>query len=98
MFRSIPGRRRRGVAVSVLVVALAVPTTLALTGAFAATTSAPKTALLRQQAAQRVLKSPAARYLTWPAQVALHYQATGDRPFAQQLPIGTPSQPVLARP
>ena len=95
MFRSIPGHRRRGVAVSVLVVALAVPTTLALSGAFAATTSAPKTALLRQQAAQRVLKSPAARYLTWPAQVALHYQATGDRSFGMQPPIGSSSQPVL---
>jgi hypothetical protein len=95
MFRSILGRRRKGVVVPILAVALAVPSTLALTGAFAATTSAPTTALLRQQAAQRLLKSPAARYMTWPAQVALHYQATGDRSFAQQLPIGSPSQPVL---
>jgi hypothetical protein len=93
MFRSILGHRRRGVVISILAVALAVPTTLALTGAFAAT--APNTALARQQAAQRLLKSPAARYMTWPAQVALHYQATGDRSFAQQPPIGSASQPVL---
>lgn len=95
MLRSILGHRRRGVVVSMLAVALAVPITLALTGAFAATTSAGNTAVLRQQAAQRLLKSPAARYMTWPAQVALHYQATGDRSFSQQPPIGSSSQPVL---
>src|SRR5215475_12505672 len=94
MFRSILGHRRRGVVIPILAVALAVPTTLALTGAFAAT--APNTALVRQQTAQRLLKSPAARYMTWPAQVALHYQATGDRSFSQQLLTGSPSfQQVL---
>jgi hypothetical protein len=95
MFRSILGHRRRGVVVPILAVALAVPTTLALNGAFADTTSAAKTALLRQQAAQRLLKSPDARYMTWPAQVALHYQATGDRSFIQQPLTGNPSQPVV---
>ena len=95
MLRSIFGHRRKGVVVPILAVALAVPATLALSGAFADTASAGKTALLRQQAAQRLLKSPAARYMTWPAQVALHYQATGDRSFSQQLPIGSTSQPVL---
>jgi hypothetical protein len=95
MFRSTLGHRRRGVVVPILAVALAVPTTLALTGAFAASTSPAKTTLLRQEAAQRVLKSPAARYMTWPAQVALHYQATGDRALGQlQLP-GSTSQPAL---
>jgi hypothetical protein len=96
MFRSILGHRRKGVVVPILAVALAVPTTLALTGAFAGTTpSAAKTTLLRQQEAQRLLKSPAARYMTWPAQAALHYQATGDRAFSQQLLTGSPSQAVL---
>src|SRR5258708_29402939 len=95
MLRSILGHRRRGVVVPILAAALAVPTTLALSGAFAATTSAANTTLLRQQAAQRLLKSPAAPYMTWPAQVALHYQATGDRSFSQQLLTGSPSQPVL---
>ena len=78
-----------------LAVALAVPTSLALSGAFADTTSAAKTTLLRQQAAQHLLKSPAARYMTWPAQVALQYQATGTRSFNQQLLAGSPSQPAL---
>src|SRR6266481_210139 len=95
MLRSILGHRRKGVVVSVLAVALAVPTSLALSGAFADTTSAAKTTLLRQQAAQHLLKSPAARYMTWPAQVALQYQATGTRSFNQQLLAGSPSQPVL---
>jgi hypothetical protein len=96
MFRTILGHRRRGMVVPVLAAALAVPTTLALSGAFAGTTpSAAKTALLRQQAAQRLLKSPGARYMTWPAQVALHYQATGDRAFSQQLLAGSTAQAVL---
>jgi hypothetical protein len=95
MLRSILGHRRRGVVVPILAAALAVPTTLALSGAFADSTSAAKTTLLRQQAAQHLLNSPAARYMTWPAQVALHYQATGDRSFSQQLLTGGPSQPVL---
>ena len=96
MFRSNLGHRRKGVVVPILAVALAVPTTLALTGAFAASTpSAAKTTLMRQQAAQRLLKSPAARYMTWPAQVALHYQATGDRSFSQQLLTGSASEAVL---
>src|SRR5215472_2961170 len=95
MFRSILGHRRRGMVVPILAVALAVPTTLALSGAFADTTSAAKTTLLRQQAAQHLLKSPAARYMTWPAQVALHYQSTGDRAFSQQMLAGSTSQSVL---
>jgi len=95
VFRSIWGHRRRSVVVPILAAALAVPTTLALSGAFAATTSAAKTPLLRQQAAQRLLKSPGARYMTWPAQVALHYQATGDRSFSQQQLTGSPSEQVL---
>jgi hypothetical protein len=33
--------------------------------------------------------------MTWPAQVALHFQATGDRSFALQPPIGSSSQAVL---
>jgi hypothetical protein len=95
MFRSILGHRRRGVVVPLLAVALAVPTALALSGALADSTTAAKTTLLRQQAAQRLLKSPAARYMTWPAQVALNYQATGDRSLSQQLLTGSQSQPVL---
>jgi len=33
--------------------------------------------------------------MTWPAQVALNYQATGDRSLSQQLLTGSQSQPVL---
>jgi hypothetical protein len=95
MLRSIIGHRRRGVVIPVLAVAIAVPTTLALNGAFADSTSMAKTAVLREQAAQRLMKSPAARYLTWPAQVALDYQATGNRSFSQQPLTGSPSQTVL---
>jgi hypothetical protein len=94
MFRSILGHRRRRLAIPILAVALAVPTTLALTGAFAQTSSPIKTDLLRQQAAQHLLKTEAARVMTWPALVALHYQATGDRQFSQQLVTGNAPQPT----
>ena len=96
MLRSIHDYRRKGVVASVVAVALAVPTSLVLSGALAANTPSPaKTAQFRQQAAQRLLKSPGARYMTWPAQVALNFQATGNRSFGQQMLADSPPQSGL---
>ena len=92
MTRSILGLRR-GVAVPIVAVALAVPTTLALTGAFAADSPSPGSiAQFRQQAAERLLKSPGARYMSWPAQVAANFVATGNRSFGQQMQADSPPQ------
>jgi hypothetical protein len=93
MVRSILGHRRRGVAVSILGVALALLSTAALTGAFAGTSSTTKTITARQQAAQHILKTKAAQLMTAPAQAALHIQATGDRQLGQELVTGMPSEP-----
>ena len=94
MLRSILGHRRRGVAASILAVALAVPLTLALNGAFAASSSPTHTAALRQQAAQHLIKIGEARYMTWPAQLALHYEATGDRQLSPLSLAGNLAQPA----
>jgi hypothetical protein len=91
MTRSILGRRRRGVAVSVLAVALGLMSTAALAGAFADTSSTTRTNSARQQFAQHILKTKAAELMTAPAQAALHIQATGDRQLATELVTGTPS-------
>lgn len=93
MLRTILGHRRRGVAASILAVGLTVPITLALSGAFADSTSQAKTAELRQAAAQHLLKIRAGQLMTWPAQLALHYQATGDRQLSGLLFTGSPAQP-----
>jgi len=92
MTRSILGLRG-GVAVPILAVALAVPTTLALTGAFAADSpSAASIAQFRQQAAERLLKSPGARYMSWPAHLAVNFQATGNKSFGEQMQADSPPQ------
>ncbi len=96
MIRSILGHRRRGVAVSILAVAIALTSTAALTGAFAGTSSTTPTNLARQQVAQHLLKTEAAQLMTAPAQAALHIQATGDRQLSQGLAAGRPSGPATS--
>jgi hypothetical protein len=99
MFRSILAYRHRGVAAAVVAVAIAVPSTLALSGAFAASSSPEHMALLRQQNAQHLLKLSASHYRTWPAQLWLQMQATGNRSIAQQPFTGSPAgQPEASGP
>lgn len=87
MAHSILGRRRT--AVGVLVAGVALLSTAALTGAFAGTSNTTQVNTLRQQFAQHILKTQAARFMTWPAQVALHIQATGNRQLPQPV-VGLP--------
>ncbi|MBO0825378.1 MAG: hypothetical protein J2P27_16240, partial [Actinobacteria bacterium] len=97
MFRSILTYRHRGVAAAIVAVAIAVPSTLALSGAFAASSSNPANiALLRQQAAQRLIKLGALQHMTGPAQAALQMQATGDRSLSHRSLSGSPSRPAAS--
>jgi len=96
MVRSILGRRRKGVAVSVLAVALALTSTAALAGALAGAPSTTRTDAARQQFARHLLKTKAAQLMTAPAQAALHIQATGDRQLSQELVTGLPSEPAAS--
>jgi hypothetical protein len=77
------GRRRISVPVSVLAIATVAVTTVALAGGFAggrtAASGASGLALTRQQLAQRILKTQAARVMTSPAQTVLRMQATGSK-------------------
>jgi hypothetical protein len=68
---------------------VALLSTVALTEAFAGTSSTTPVNTLRQQFAQHILKTQAARFMTWPAQVALHLQATGNRQLTQPV-VGLP--------
>jgi hypothetical protein len=95
MVRSILGHRRKGVAISVLAVALALMSTAALAGALAGTSSTAPANSARQQFAQHLLKTEAAQLMTAPAQAALHIQATGDRQLSQQL-VTAPSEPAAS--
>ena len=95
MVRSILGHRRKGVAISVLAVALALMSTAALAGALAGTSSTVPANAARQQFAQHLLKTEAAQLMTAPAQAALHIQATGDRQLSQQL-VTAPSEPAAS--
>ena len=88
MARSILGRRRA--AVGVLVTGVALLSTVALTGAFAGTSSTTQVNTARQQFAQHILKTQMARFMTWPAQVALHIQATGNSQLTQPPAVGLP--------
>jgi hypothetical protein len=107
------GRRRIGAPVSILAVAVAAVTTVALTGAFTgARTAGPGAAgpaLTRQQFAQHILSTQAAQVMTAPAQTALRMVATGSREMptgplpGHALPAPGPAGPVsgggqLARP
>ena len=93
--RSILGRRRKGVAVFILAVALALTSTAALAGALAGAPSTTRTDAARQQFAQHLLKTKAAQLMTAPAQAALHIQATGNRQLSQQL-VTAPSEPAAS--
>ena len=92
MARSTLGRRRTA-AVGVLVTGVALLCTVTLTGAFAGTSSTTQVNSARQQLAQHILKTQMARFMTAPAQAALHMQATGSRQFTQAA-VGLP--PVRA--
>jgi hypothetical protein len=86
-----PGRRRRiGAPVSIAAIAVAVVTTVAVTGAFTSALSAAAgpagPALSRQQVAQRILGTRAAGVMTAPAQAALRMLATGSRDLSPGLP------------
>jgi hypothetical protein len=83
MARLILGRRRT--AIGVLVAGVALLSTLALTGAFAGTSSTTRTNAARVRFAQHILNTQAARFMTAPAQAALRMQATGNRQFTQGL-------------
>src|SRR5690348_18440796 len=67
--QSIFGRRRT--AVGVLVAGVALLSTAALTGAFAGTSSTTQVNTARQHFAQHILKTQAARLMSWPTQGAL---------------------------
>ena len=86
------GRRRISAPVSIVAVAVAAVTTVALTGAFTGAltagsgTSGP--ALTRQQIAQHILSTRAAGVMTAPARAALRILATGSRDLSPGLPAG----------
>jgi len=88
MAHPILGRRRTAV-LGVLVIGVALLCTLTLTGAFAGTSSTTQMNSARQQLAQHILKTQLARFMTAPAQAALHIQATGNRQFTQTA-VGLP--------
>jgi hypothetical protein len=94
MLRTFLSHRRKGAVTSIVAVAVTVPMSLALSGAFAASSSPIKTAVLRQEAAQHLIKIGEARFMTWPAQLALHYQATGDRQLSPLSLSGDLAQPA----
>src|SRR5262249_28065128 len=81
-----PGRRGMGVSVSMVAMAVAVVTAVVVTGRFtgaltaAAGPAAP--AASRQQIAQHILRTRAAQVMTSPAQAALRMVATGNRELA----------------
>jgi hypothetical protein len=105
MTGAAPGRRRRiGAAVSIVAIAAAVVTTVAVTGASTSALSAAAgpagPALSRQQVAQHILGTQAARVMTAPAQAALRMVATGSRELptgplpGHALPVAGPSGPA----
>jgi hypothetical protein len=77
------GRRRISASISVPAIAVVAVTALALagglTGARTAASGATKLTLNRQQYAQRILKTQAAKVMTSPAQAVLRMQATGSK-------------------
>jgi hypothetical protein len=93
MTGAAPGRRRRiGAPVSIVAIAVAAVTTVALTGAFTGALTAgsgtPGPALTRQQIAQHILSTQAAGVMTAPARAALRMLATGTRDLSPGLPAG----------
>jgi hypothetical protein len=97
MARWARGRRRFSTPVSVLAVAVAAVTTVALTGAFtgafAGGSGATGLTLNRQKIAQRILKTQASKVMTAPALAALHMLATGSKDLSPGLPAhGLPGE------
>ena len=93
MTGAAPGRRRRiSAPVSIVAIAVAAVTTVALTGAFTGALTAgsgtPGPALTRQQIAQHILSTQAAGVMTAPARAALRMLATGTRDLSPGLPAG----------
>ena len=84
------GRRRISAPVSIVAIAVAAMTTVALTGAFTgaltAGSSSPGPALTRQQIAQHILSTQAAGVMTAPARTALRMLATDSRSLSPGLP------------
>jgi hypothetical protein len=93
MTRFVHARRRMAVVACVLVAGLTAFSSAALAGAFAGTPSTAQTNSARQQFAQRLLKTEAARLMTWPAQLALRIQATGSNQLTQALAGQAPVLP-----
>lgn len=89
MARWARGWRRFSTPVSVLAVAVAAVTTVALTGAFtgafAGGSGATGLTLNRQQIAQRILRTQASKVMTAPALAALHMLATGSKELSPGL-------------
>src|SRR5260370_31518582 len=93
MTGAAPGRRRRiGAPLSIAAIAVAVVTTVAVTGAFTSALSATAgpsgPAPSRQQIAQHILSTQAAGAMTAPARAALRMLATGSRDLSPGLPAG----------
>jgi hypothetical protein len=84
--RQARGRRRIGAPVSILGIAVAAVTTVAVTGAFAAGSGATGPALNRQMIAQHILSTQAAQVMTAPAQAALLMLAAGSKELSPGLP------------
>jgi hypothetical protein len=84
------GRRRISAPVSILAIAVAAVTTVAVTGAFTGALTAgsgtPGPALNRQAVAQHILSTQAAGVMTAPARAALRMLATGSRDLSPGLP------------
>ena len=93
MTRFVHARRRTGVVACVLVAGLVAFSSAALAGAFAGTPSTAQTNSARQQFAQHLMKTEAARLMTWPAQLALRIQATGSNQLTQALAGQPPTLP-----
>jgi hypothetical protein len=85
-------RRRISASVSVPAIAVVAVTALALAGGLAGARTAASGAtgltLNRQQFAQRILKTQAAKVMTSPAQAVLRMQATGSRDLSPGTPPG----------
>ncbi len=88
--RQARGRGRIGSPVSILAIAVAAVTTVAVTGAFtgafAAGSGATGPALNRQMIAQHILSTQAAGVMTAPALAALRMVATGSKELSPGLP------------
>ena len=93
MTRFVPARRRTAMVACVTVAGLVALSSAALAGAFAGQPSTAQTNSARQQFAQHLLKTEAAR-LTWPAQLALRIQASGSNQLTQTLAGQAPVLPT----